>query len=223
MKRGKLALGTLVATLVVLMASPASARLPTAAEWRMNETSGPMIDASRNNNNGNPTNVLRTGRTYVFNGSTSRVAVPDDNSLDPGNQDITLKASVKVTNAAMDDDSYDIVRKGLSSTSGGDYKMEITRGGNSTVGRLHCLFSGTGGTVDVEAPRDVVDGKWHKLACAKTGNSVVAKVDRKSYTQRGSAGSISNSKEVLVGAKTTNPIDDMFDGSMDYVSIHIAR
>jgi hypothetical protein len=224
MKRGKLALGTLVATLVVLMASPALAALPTVAFWRMNETSGPMIDASRNNNDGNPTNVVRTGRTYVFNGSTSRVAVPDDNSLDPGNKNITLRASVRVNGRSLDDDSYDVVRKGLSGTPGGDYKMEIKRTGDPTVGRLNCVFNGARGTVNVEAPRDVVDGKWHTHAGAKTSTSVVARVDKKRpHAQAGSAGSISNSREVLVGAKTTNPFDDVFDGSMDYVSIHIAR
>jgi hypothetical protein len=200
MKRGKLALGTLVATLVLLMASPAWAVLLTKADWQMNETTGPMIDSSGNNNNGNPTDVVRTGSTYVFNGSTSRVAVPDNNSLDPLEKDITLKARVNVTNQPMDDDSYDIVRKGLSGNPGGDYKMEIQRRGDPTVGKLHCLFKGTGGTV-----------------------RKVAKVDGRSYTQTGSAGSISNSKEVLVGAKTTNPFDDMFDGSMDFVSIHISQ
>jgi hypothetical protein len=223
MKRGKLALGTLVATLVVLMAAPAWAALPTVADWRMNERSGPMIDSSRKNNDGDPTNVVQTGSTYVFNGSTSRVAVPDADSLDPEGKDITLKASVKIPNAPMDDDSYDVVRKGLSGTPGGDYKMEIKRTSDPTVGRLHCSFKGAKGIVDVEAPHDVVNGKWHTLGCAKTDNSVVARVDGKSYTQRGSAGSISNSKEVLVGAKTTNPLDDVFDGSMDYVSIHVAR
>jgi hypothetical protein len=223
MKRGKLALGTLVATLVLLMASPAWAVLLTKADWQMNETTGPMIDSSGNNNNGNPTDVVRTGSTYVFNGSTSRVAVPDNNSLDPLEKDITLKARVNVTNQPMDDDSYDIVRKGLSGNPGGDYKMEIQRRGDPTVGKLHCLFKGTGGTVRKVARPDIVDGRWHTLECIKTSSSVVAKVDGRSYTQTGSAGSISNSKEVLVGAKTTNPFDDMFDGSMDFVSIHISQ
>jgi hypothetical protein len=53
----------------------------------------------------------------------------------------------------------------------------------------------------------------------------VARVDYelngKSYTKTGSAGSISNAKEVLVGAKKTNPFDDMFEGEMDFVSIQI--
>jgi hypothetical protein len=51
--------------------------------------------------------------------------------------------------------------------------------------------------------------------------AVVAKVDGRSFTDTGSAGSISNSKEVLVGAKKTNPSDDVFDGEMDFVSIEI--
>jgi hypothetical protein len=79
--------------------------------------------------------------------------------------------------------------------------------------------------VSKKARPDIVDGQWHTLECIKTGNSVVARVDGgKSYTKTGSAGSISNSKEVLVGAKETNPTpDDVFDGSMDFVRIHIAQ
>jgi hypothetical protein len=182
-----------------------------------------MIDSSRYHNHGSPTNIVRTGSTYLFNGSTSRVAVPDDNSLDPLAKKITLRASVKVTNEPMDDDSYDIVRKGFSGTPGGDYKMEIYRTSNPAVGQLHCFFKGTQGIVRKLAPPDIVDGSWHTLACKKTRNSVVARVDRRSYTQRGSAGSTSNSKEVLIGAKTTNPFDDMFEGEMNFVRIDISQ
>jgi hypothetical protein len=96
--------------------------LAKAADWQMNETSGPMIDSSRNHNNGTPKRVVRTGRSYVFNGSTSHVAVPDDHSLDPAEKDITLRASVKVGGRSLDDDSYDVVRKGYSTTAGGYYK-----------------------------------------------------------------------------------------------------
>jgi hypothetical protein len=221
-KHRKLVVGTLVVALVLLMASPAWAVLK--ANWQMNETSGQMLDSSGNNNDGTPTDVLQKGSTYVFNGSTSRVAVRDTNdSLDPFEKDITLTARVKVTGTSMDDDSYDIVRKGLSSPTYGDYKMEVFRTGDPTVGRLHCLFKGTGGKLSKKAQPDIVDGRWHTLQCIKTSTSLVAKVDGKSYTQTGSTGSISNPKEVLVGAKTTNPFDDMFDGSMDFVSIDIAQ
>ena len=91
MKHSKLALATLLVGLLVVLvmaSSPAWAvLLAKAADWRMNETSGPMIDSSRNRNNGTPSRVVSTGRSYVFNGSTSRVAVPDHASLDPAKQE----------------------------------------------------------------------------------------------------------------------------------------
>ena len=218
----------------MLVASPAAwAVLVKAADWQMNETSGQMIDSSGKNNHGTPTDVVQgfqeDGKsTYVFNGSTSRVPVPDTNdSLDPFAKDITLSAVVKVTDKPMEDDSYDVVRKGLSSPTAGDYKMEVFRTADPTVGRLHCLFKGDGGRLSRKASRDIVDGNWYKLECIKTSDSVKAQVTRLSdgrvwsATQTGSTGSISNAKEVLVGAKKTNPFDDMFDGSMDFVSIAI--
>ena len=192
----------------------------------MNETSGQMLDSSGNGNNGTPTDVTQTGSNYVFNGSTSRVAVPDAASLDPLANDITLTASVVVNGTTMDDDSYDVVRKGFVTTEGGDYKMEIKRKSklDPSVGRLHCFFRGDQGTVRKVARPDIVDGSWHTLQCAKTGTSVVARVDGRSFTQTGSAGSIDNAINVMVGAKTVDPRpDDMFDGTMDFVSIDIAR
>jgi hypothetical protein len=223
--KARVSVFVVVAVMIVAsMASPAWAVLLKAADWQMDETSGQMLDASANNNNGDPTDVVRTGSAYVFNGSTSRVRVPDSDSLDPAEKDIKLKARVKVTDAPMDDDSYDIVRKGLVTTPGGDYKMEIKRGANPTVGELHCLFKGTGGTVDIVAPQDIVDGNGHKLECIKTSTSVEARVDGKSVsTKAGSAGSIANGSAVMVGAKTAAPLDDVFDGSMAFVSIEIAR
>jgi hypothetical protein len=223
-KRELLASFVLAIALMLMASLPAWAELLKAADWQMNETSGPMIDSSGNRNNGSPTNVRRTGSNYVFNGSTSHVVVPDDDSLDPQANDITLTARVKVRGESLDDDSYDVVRKGLSTTSGGDYKMEIKGTSDPTEGRLHCLFKGSGGRVNRVAPVDVVDGGWHTLECVKTGESVVARVDGgRSYTKAGSVGLISSSSNVMVGAKTADPFDDMFDGRMDFVSIEIAR
>jgi hypothetical protein len=57
---------------------------------------------------------------------------------------------------------------------------------------------------------------------------VVATVDGRSFTQTGSAGSIDNASNVMVGAKQVTLTrsgdlrgDDVFDGSMDFVSIEI--
>ncbi len=222
MKRAVLLGATVI--VVLLLAAPSYADVLLTADWQMNETSGQMTDSSGNANNGVPTDVRRTGSRYVFDGSTSHVAVPDSDSLDPLEKDVTLTARLKVTDAPMDDDSYDIVRKGLAGRPGGDYKMEIKRAADPTVGKLHCLFKGSGGTVDKVARRDIVDGNWHTLECIKTSASVVARVDgKRGSTKAGSAGSISNATNVMVGAKTAVPLDDTFDGKMDFVSIGIAR
>jgi hypothetical protein len=226
-KRGFLLLASMALALL-LVSGVAWAELAKAADWQMNETPenfGQMLDSSGNNNNGTPTAVTPTGSTYDFNGSTSRVAVPDADSLDPQANDITLTAYVAVANEPMDDDSYDVVRKGFVTTEGGDYKMEIKRiKADPTVGKLHCFFRGDLATVNKVANRDIVDGNWHKLECAKTGGKVEAKVDGRAYAKTGSAGSIANAINVMVGAKTVDPRpDDMFYGSMDYVSIDIAQ
>jgi laminin G domain protein len=161
--------------------------------------------------------------------------VPDAASLDPQANDITLTARVRVgedtTTHQMDDDSYDIVRKGFVDTPGGDYKMEIKRSARDhTVGKLHCFFRGDQASVARIANRDVVDGNWHTLECAKTGTSVVARVDEgRSFTTTGSTGLIDNASNVMVGAKTVTVRrgvergDDVFEGSMDFVSIDIAQ
>ena len=76
MKRAVLLGATVI--LVLLLAAPSYADvLLTAADWQMNETSGQMTDSSGNENNGDPTDVRQTGSRYVFNGSTSYVAVPE--------------------------------------------------------------------------------------------------------------------------------------------------
>jgi Concanavalin A-like lectin/glucanases superfamily len=224
MRRTAPLVGAMLAALVAV-SGVAWAAVDDAANWQMNETEGQMIDSSGNNNNGSPTDVLQTGSKYVFNGSTSYVAVPDNDSLDPLEKDITLRARVMVPDAPMDDDSYDVVRKGLAGRPGGQYKMEIKRAAaDPTVGKLNCLFQGSGGTVNKVSRRDIVDGNWHTLECIKTADSVVVRVDgRNGSTKAGSAGSISNPTNVLVGAKTTNPFDDTFDGKMDFVSIRIGR
>ena len=44
-----------------------------------------------------------------------------------------------------------------------------------------------------------------------------------SYTKTGSAGTISNPTNVMVGAKTADPLDDVLYGSMDFVGIDISQ
>jgi hypothetical protein len=209
---------------MLMAASAAYAAFVKAAQWEIELETGALIDSVGDNEPSYLQDITQDYSDFIFNGVSSYVRIPDINdALDPSAANIRLKAAVKVTDKPMDDDSYDVVRKGLAGRPGGDYKMEIKATSNPDVGKLHCVFSGNKGTVRRFAGPDIVDGEWHKLACIKKRNSVVAQVDGRSYTKSARAGSISNESNIMLGAKTESPLDDVFDGSMNYVRIDIAE
>jgi hypothetical protein len=220
---------TLVTGVLVLV--PSVAQAAVVAAWQMDEPSeAKIMNDSAGANNGTIFNVqtgvpgLVGGKAYRFGGTTSYVQVPDDNSLDPGSANITLTASVRADNKPMPDDSYDLVRKGVTTTAGGEWKMEIKRKTDPSVGFLSCVFKGVvdGGrvvTVIRNANVDVVDGRTHTLKCQKTAKSVAAVVDGKVFTTSGAAGSIANNQPVIVGAKSSG--DDVLQGVLDRVTVAI--
>jgi Concanavalin A-like lectin/glucanases superfamily len=211
------------AFLALAMANPAAASV-AAASWHMDESSGQMIDSSGNGNNGILKGGVTQGQTpavsgsaYRFDGSSGVVIVPSSTSLNPGTADITLTAHVNFTKLPPTHD-YDIFRKGLGSTPGGDYKMEIMY-----YGRVLCLFQGSGGTVkriaNLKQPA-INDGRYHTLQCVKNSSGVTVLVDGRAYgTRSGNPGSISNSADLSVGAKNTG--GDWYEGLLDDVSVEI--
>jgi hypothetical protein len=229
MLRRTATLVTCVTAMVSLTAGPAWAAL--RASWEMGPPTQPnsvMDDSSGTGNHGTEwsgvTPVTEDGRTaYLFNGATSYVRVPDNGSLDPLDAEITIEAAVKVNASTMDDDSWDIVRKGLSTTAGGDYKMEIKRiRGDPSVGKLNCVFRGTTNVARIATRPNLLaePGRWYKLVCRKTATTVEAIVDEgRVFTKTVAAGRIDNDQPAMVGAKLTN--DDNFDGWIDYIRINI--
>ena len=57
---------------------------------------------------------------------------------------------------------FDLVRKGLSGTDGGHWKMEIFSNGKG-----YCQFRGSSGTVTVNAGPRLDDDRWHRISCVK--------------------------------------------------------
>ncbi|MCA1600868.1 MAG: LamG domain-containing protein, partial [Acidobacteria bacterium] len=217
---------------VFMLVTVTGALASTRALWHMDDTNGvTMSDSSGNGNDGQVTNVavgqppVHSGTSFGFNGGdefNSYVTVPDNaNSLDPFDADITITAWVSLTGPLFDD-SYDIVRKGLGTTSGGDWKMEIKNIKNlGAVGKLKCTFRGDPGRwVTKTARPDIIDGQPHQLRCIKTATSVIAQVDGgKQFTNSTAAGTIANDALVMVGAKV--PGDDEYNGLLDEVSVEI--
>src|SRR5215210_2221284 len=139
------------------------------AFWQM-EDPNQLVDSSGNNNNGTTTNITAAvpgfvGNGYHFNGN-SAATVPSSDSLNPGSANISFTVPVKFTqppSTAVGD--YDLIRKGLASTPGGDYKMEILPRNNRTKAKAFCFFKDSAQTVGklVNGP-NLADGVWHNLS-----------------------------------------------------------
>ena len=209
-----------VLTLSVIgwMAQPAAAASTVRALWRMGETSGTtMHDSSGQGHNGTLTNVKVgqpgfSGLGYGFNGTSSIVKVPSASSLNPGSSPFTWTTHVKFTKLPSAD--YDLVRKGLSTTSGGHWKSEILN-----TGKAFCEVRGSAGTAHLSNGPMLNNGAWHTVTCTRNGSTLTLTVDGKSYSTTHASGTVSNSAQLTMGAKTSN--GDYFNGVMDEVRLAI--
>ena len=213
-----------------------SAAPTVVALWHMDEDAGAtqMTDASGNNNHGSLTNAEtglagHIGKSYYFGrvGLPSLADVPHSATLNPGTADITLSMYAKfpkVPPAAVGD--YDMVRKGLSSKTAGNYKMEIVPRNSGTIGRAYCLFKGTSGRGVLAKGPDLSDDQWYYIECKKTATQVSLRVKAtvgsfdQTWTKSVVVGSIINSTNVYVGAKAPAG-GDQYTGAMDEVKIEI--
>jgi Concanavalin A-like lectin/glucanases superfamily len=182
------------------------------ASWQMNDTTGPAIDSSGNGNNGTVFGgVTRTGTGYDFDGSTGYVSIPNSSTLNPGSAPITLTAKFTLDgNPTPSGADYDIIRKGLAGTKGGDYKLEVL-----STGQALCRFHGAAAGV-VRGGTNLGTGT-HLLKCVDSGSSVKLIVDGVTKaTAAVTVGPISNASSVILGAK---PGDDFTNGLIDYITI----
>jgi hypothetical protein len=200
------------------LALPAAAEGATVSLWHMDETSGTTMHDAVGANNGTLTNVGlgargALGHAYGFNGSSSIATVPSAASLNPGPSDFT--ASIRVLALAEPSvtvGDYDLIRKGLSSTSGGEWKIEVLRGPNG-AGVASCHLKGSSGSATITAGPPVTDGRWHTIVCAKRATGMALFVDAAGFGKSVTIGSISNSAKLTIGAK--NGGGDWTQGLLD--------
>ena len=205
--------------LLALSAGPAFGA-SSATVWHMDERSGStMRDGSGHANNGTLKHIqlgvpgLNGTTGYGFNGRSSVVIVPDSASLNAGAADLVVTVHVAFTE--VPDEDYDLIRKGLSSTPGGDWKIEIVNVGGLAIAR--CYLKGSGGSWQKTTGPDLADGTWHTITCEKHAKTVVLSVDGKIWKKTISLGTLANTAVLSVGAKAEG--GDWYEGSMDEVSI----
>lgn len=217
--RSTVVAGAVIAA-VGLMAPHASAASTFRAHWLLDETSSSTAaDSSGNGNNGTNYNVVGNGSGYTFNGTNARVIVPNSASLNPGAANFSFGVTLTMTTGpASSKVTYDVLRKGLSTTSGGDYKLEIVNVNGKA--EAHCVIrsyrsNGTKVLASVvSGGASLADGQQHTVTCLKSSTGITVKVDArtpKTKTYAGGLGSTSNTSKLGLGAKAESTASTGFD------------
>ena len=218
-RRRRPALGSVTATgmtaavgVVALAASALAAG--ERAVWHLDETSGTTaFDSSGNGNDGTAENVVMTGSGYVFNGSTSRVVVPTSDSLNPGTAPFSFSVTFRSSVSPGPGLDYDLLRKGLTTTSGGEYKVEVLQA-NGKARALCVIKDSAKKALQIRGTTDLTDGNVHTITCSRSSSGLTLVVDNLApKTKAGSTGSISNTAPLAMGAKFEGgPQGDWFNG-----------
>lgn len=222
MKRRRIAGGLASAVAVFALSTGTALAASPTAMWHLDEKSGSIAsDATGHGYNGAIKNVKlgvpgKSGTAFEFNGTSSRILVNDAPGLRAADRDLVATLSVSFTAVPAGD--YDLIRKGLSSSSGGDWKMEIIPSSGKAI--AYCYWKGSAGSKGKSAGPNLADGKWHTLSCEKHATSVAVVVDGVRYTSSKTIGRIDNTAQLSIGAKAGSG-GDWYKGRMDEVSVTI--
>lgn len=211
------------AAAVVVLGSPLQANAATVqvASWQMDDGGTTMADATGRGHVGTLHNVkVRqpgvSGSAFGFLSKPSYVTVPSASDLNPGTGNfsytVRVRFSVRPSPTVVD---YDLLRKGLSTTAGGSYKMEILQSGAA-----YCNFRGSTGEAKVIGSANLANNVWHTITCSRTPTSVRLTVDGSSVAKTISTGTISNTSPVYIGAKDSAG-NDQYAGLMDAVTVSL--
>jgi len=144
------------------------------------------------------------------------VELPDDDRLDPGQQDFVFGARVRLA-ADQTDTGSNIVQKGRYDTLGGQWKLQIDGADGHPSCVLQGNLEGTRESARLEAAQSVADDTWHSVSCQRSGDDLTITVDGSSETVAAELGAIANAEPVRIGASGPDYQDDQFHGDIDDV------
>lgn len=216
----QLGAGAVVAGCVagVATAAPAAAASTTMALWHMDDKTQTMADSSGHSYSTTLSGVAiqqpgYSGTAFGFTRKPAYVRVASSGNLQPGSSAFAVTLHVKFsTRPSSTVGDYDLLRKGLSTTSGGSYKVEILG-----TGKAYCNFRGSH-EIGLTAGPNLADNRWHTVSCRQALTSIKLTVDGVTYTKSGSTGSIANTDSLIIAAKNTSG-SDQYNGLLDEISI----
>jgi hypothetical protein len=149
------------------------------------------------------------GTAFSFNGA-GWISVPSAPALNPEGANFTVTIHLRTVDAPATPD-WDLIRKGLFTSAGGEYKVEF-----QPTGQASCGYMGSQGSSELIAGPSLDDGDWHTIQCVKTATSIALIVDGQAASKPATIGSISNSADLVIGAR---PGSEFFVGSLDEASV----
>jgi hypothetical protein len=211
----RVTIGAALGVLAFTFAFPSAAAATTVvAQWNMDNAFGTtMEDSSGNGNNGTTYNIVTSGGGYIFDGGTSKVIVPDSPTLNPGDKDFSYTVQVQFDVIPPKARDYDLMRKGLSSTGGGEFKVEIVYG--KGLAKAQCVVKDAAGhEAGLRGTANLADNQLHTITCKKTSTALIQIVDNgRARKKSASLGSISNGEPLTIGVKEPDsPENDLRDG-----------
>ena len=204
---------------IAAVAVPASAATDRA-RWLLDESGATTtaFDSSGNGNDGTAYDTTGDGSSYLFNGVSSKVVVPTSDSLNPGTADFAFSITFATSVAPGPGEDYDMLRKGLAVTKGGEYKIEVINANGKA--RALCLVKDSNKvTAQIRGITNLADGLTHTITCAKTSTGVTMYVDGLAPRTKSvsSLGSVANTASLVIGAKAEG--GDWYNGAVSEASV----
>ena len=145
------------------------------ALWHMDETTGTVMarrggEPQRHAAERRARQPGFAGLAYGFTGS-STVLVPSAADLNAGAKTLTVDDPPEGDGVPATPD-WDLIRKGVFTTAGGEFKVEYQPSGQGT-----CGFNTSTNYAELTAGPALNDGQWHTVQCVKTATNIQLIVD----------------------------------------------
>lgn len=154
------------------------------------------------------------GSSFSFDKGGSWLMVPPSADLNPGDRDFLVSAWIYLRTSPGPGETYDVVRKGISYTAPGEFKLEVLQ-----HGRVRCTVKDDRSRTAVvtTSDTDLIDGRWHLIGCARTGGRWSVLTDETVTSTVADLGTVGNDVVLSIGSKYG--LEDRPEGRLDEVKL----
>ena len=205
------------ATLPATAGAPAKVRAEYTFDSITNDT---VVDSARRGHTltitGNYSRIAGPSSPAVSFAPISRASTPHATDLNPAGREFAVTVVFRIaSDTSTLTDTPNMAQKGFWNDDA-QWKMQLKPDDAS----VQCRFKGTlGARLLTSTVAGVDDNKWHTATCWRSGTQVGVTVDGVDTSVTAATGDISNTRPMLIGAKSLTSSTDQFTGDVDYVAV----